>query len=305
MNVLSINQLNKSYGKIKALSSLNLEIESGQVFGLLGPNGSGKTTTLGIILGILGQDSGSFEWFGGRYGNYARKHIGAILETPNFYPYLDADHNLDIIAHIREVDNRNFDHILELVNLKERRKSPFSTYSLGMKQRLAIAATLIGDPQVVIFDEPTNGLDPQGIAEVRHILRRIADTGKTVIMASHLLDEVEKICSHVGILRKGILLDTGSVGSIINSDIAVEIASHDMEGLKKWLGETTLAKRIDYDGKMVEIIVDKDTDIAEINKAAHDHGILLSHLNAKRKRLETEFLEIISKSEGLQAPNKI
>jgi ABC-2 type transport system ATP-binding protein len=298
MNVLSINQLSKSYGKIKALSSLNLEIESGQVFGLLGPNGSGKTTTLGIILGILGQDSGSFEWFGGKYGNYSRKHIGAILETPNFYPYLDADHNLDIIAHIREVDDRKFDEVLELVNLKERRKSPFSTYSLGMKQRLAIAATLIGDPEVVIFDEPTNGLDPQGIAEVRHILRRIADTGKTVIMASHLLDEVEKICSHVGILRKGILLDTGSVGSIINSDIAVEIAAHDMEGLKKWLSEISIAKRIDYDGKMVEIIVDKDTDIAEINKAAHDHGILLSHINAKRKRLETEFLEIISKSDN-------
>jgi ABC-2 type transport system ATP-binding protein len=294
MNVLAIRQLSKSYGRIQALKSLDLEIESGQVYGLLGPNGSGKTTTLGIILGILRQDSGSYEWFGDQYGEYARKHIGAILETPNFYPYLDADHNLDIIAHIRGVKTKHFDEVLDLVNLLGRRRSPFSTYSLGMKQRLAIAGTLIGDPQVVIFDEPTNGLDPQGIAEVRHILRKIADTGKTVIMASHLLDEVEKICSHVGILRKGQLLESGPVGSIINGDIAIEVASDNIDQLKTWLGGLAVTKNLDFNGRYVEIIVDKDTDVAAINRAALDQGIVLSHLNAKKKRLETEFLEIIS-----------
>ncbi|MEY3420595.1 MAG: hypothetical protein RIR48_880, partial [Bacteroidota bacterium] len=235
MSVLRINHLSKSYGKVKALNDLTITIEAGNVYGLLGPNGSGKTTTLGIILGILQQDSGDFEWFGGALGEKHRLKIGAILETPNFYPYLNADENLEIIRHIKNDANADFDALLTLVNLKERRKSRFSTYSLGMKQRLAIAATLIGDPEVLIFDEPTNGLDPQGIAEVREILQKIARSGKTVIMASHILDEVEKICTHVAIIKKGQLLATGPVGSIINSDITVELAANDMDKLKTFL----------------------------------------------------------------------
>jgi ABC-2 type transport system ATP-binding protein len=294
-SVLKIDNLSKSYGKIQALRSLNLKVEAGQVLGLLGPNGSGKTTTLGIILGILNKDSGDFEWFDGQYGEYSRKHIGAILETPNFYPYLDADKNLDIIRHIKGSDEKEFDDLLSLVNLKERRRSKFSTYSLGMKQRLAIAATLIGDPEVLIFDEPTNGLDPQGISEVRTILKRIADTGKTVIMASHLLDEVEKICSHVAILRKGELLDSGPIGGIINDDISVEISAEDLQVLQTWAQNQSWAKRVDNNGRILEVMVDKHTDIAAINAGAASHGITLSHLNAKRKRLETEFLEIIAK----------
>jgi ABC-2 type transport system ATP-binding protein len=243
----------------------------------------------------LNKDSGDFEWFDGQYGEYSRKHIGAILETPNFYPYLDADKNLDIIRHIKGSDEKEFDDLLSLVNLKERRRSKFSTYSLGMKQRLAIAATLIGDPEVLIFDEPTNGLDPQGISEVRTILKRIADTGKTVIMASHLLDEVEKICSHVAILRKGELLDSGPIGGIINDDISVEISAEDLQVLQAWAQNQSWAKRVDNNGRILEVMVDKHTDIAAINAGAASHGITLSHLNAKRKRLETEFLEIIAK----------
>lgn len=172
MSVLQITGLSKNYGKITALKDLNLTIDAGNIYGLLGPNGSGKTTTLGIILGILKQDSGSFEWFDGNYGEKHRLRIGAILETPNFYPYLNADDNLEIVRQIKNDENADFDELLTLVNLKERRKSRFSTYSLGMKQRLAIAATLIGNPDVLIFDEPTNGLDPQGIAEVREILKK-------------------------------------------------------------------------------------------------------------------------------------
>jgi ABC-2 type transport system ATP-binding protein len=200
MEVLAINNLSKSYGKVKALDNLNLKIEAGNVYGLLGPNGSGKTTTLGIILGILSSDTGSFKWFDGKYGDNPRKKIGSILETPNFYPYLTASENLEIVRRIKKADKSNFDHLLKKVDLYERRRSKFQTYSLGMKQRLAIASTLIGNPEVLIFDEPTNGLDPQGIAEVRSILKNIASEGKTVILASHILDEVEKICSHVAII---------------------------------------------------------------------------------------------------------
>ena len=296
MSVLRINHLSKSYGKVKALNDLNITIEAGNVYGLLGPNGSGKTTTLGIILGILKQDSGDFEWFDGALGEKHRLKIGAILETPNFYPYLNADENLEIIRHIKNDDHADFDALLTLVNLKERRKSRFSTYSLGMKQRLAIAATLIGDPEVLIFDEPTNGLDPQGIAEVREILQKIAKSGKTVIMASHILDEVEKICTHVAIIKKGQLLATGPVGSIINSDITVELAANDMDKLKTFLATLPFVKRLDLNGKILEILIDKDQNYSNINQMAFDFGIVLNHFVARKKRLETEFLEITSKA---------
>lgn len=296
MSVLKIEGLTKRYGKITALNNLNLTIESGHVYGLLGPNGSGKTTTLGIILGILKQDEGEFEWFNGQYGQYHRLRIGAILETPNFYPYLNADENLEIIRHIKKDTNHNFDELLSLVDLKERRKSKFSTYSLGMKQRLAIAGTLIGQPDVLIFDEPTNGLDPQGIAEVRTILKKIADSGKTVIMASHILDEVEKICSHVAIIKKGNLLATGPIGSIINSDITVELAATDMAQLKTFLADLNIVKSLKITDKLIEITVNQDIDVSYINRVAFDHGILLSHIAGRKKRLETEFLEITSKA---------
>ncbi len=296
MTVLKINGLTKTYGKITALKDLDLTIEAGNVYGLLGPNGSGKTTTLGIILGILKQDSGSFEWFEGKYGEKHRIKIGAILETPNFYPYLNADENLDIVRLIKNESSMEFDELLSLVNLKERRKSKFSTYSLGMKQRLAIAATLIGNPEVLIFDEPTNGLDPQGIAEVRDILKKIAESGKTVIMASHILDEVEKICSHVAIIKKGHLLATGPVGSIINSDITVELAAADMAQLKNFLGSLSMVKRMEIKDKTIEIGIDENTDHSIINQLAFEQGILLSHFVARKKRLETEFLEITAKA---------
>ncbi len=295
MSVLKISGLTKTYGRVTALNDLNLIIEAGNIYGLLGPNGSGKTTTLGIILGILKQDSGNFEWFDGKYGEKHRLKIGAILETPNFYPYLDADDNLDIIRHIKNDKSANFDELLTLVNLKERRKSRFNTYSLGMKQRLAIAATLIGNPDVLIFDEPTNGLDPQGIAEVRDILKKVADSGKTVIMASHILDEVEKICTHVAIIKKGNLLATGPIGSIINSDKTVELASEDMSILKSFLGELNFIKSLNVVNHIIEVTMDADVDHSIINKMAQEKGILLTHFLARKKRLETEFLEITSK----------
>ncbi|MBL0082796.1 MAG: ATP-binding cassette domain-containing protein [Saprospiraceae bacterium] len=237
MEVLQTSHLHKSYGKIKAVNDLNLSIHQGMVFGLLGPNGSGKTTTLGIILGILQFDAGNFTWFENQYGEKHRTRIGAILETPNFYPYLNAIDNLKIVSLIKGVEDTNYDDLLKLVDLHHRKDSKFSSYSLGMKQRLAIAATQIGNPDVLIFDEPTNGLDPQGIAEVRQILKRIADTGKTVIMASHILDEVEKICSHVGIMKNGVLLASGPVGAMLNDKLLGEIGSDDLIALTQALND--------------------------------------------------------------------
>ena len=219
MNVLQIQNLTKNYGAITAVNQLSLSIKSGEIYGLLGPNGSGKTTTLGMILGIIEPDSGTYNWFDGKdKEDDSRKRIGTLLETPNFYPYMNAMKNLEIVAHIKKAKDVPYQELLELVNLYHRRTHPFKNYSLGMKQRLAIAAAMIGNPDVLIFDEPTNGLDPQGIAEVRHTINKIAKQGKTIIMASHILDEVEKICSHVAIIKNGNLLATGTVGSIISND---------------------------------------------------------------------------------------
>jgi len=292
MKVLETKGLTKIYGKLKALDSLDLTIESGNVYGLLGPNGSGKTTTLGLILDILKASSGTYEWFGGEYGDKYRLKVGAILETPNFYPYMNAVENLEIVRQIKQAKDTNFDDLLKVVDLFDRKRSKFRTYSLGMKQRLAIAATLIGNPRVLIFDEPTNGLDPQGIAEVRTILKRIADEGNTVILASHILDEVEKICSHVAIIKKGKLLKVGPVGSILSSDMTVEIASTDMEALFSLLGEKTYVKKLFRDKHWIECSVDSEIDARAFSKEMYDSGIIPTRLVIRRQRLEEEFLAI-------------
>ncbi len=292
MSVLTIRNLTKKYGKITALDNLNLDIEAGNIYGLLGPNGSGKTTTLGIILGILSKNEGSYEWFDGQYGDKHRMHIGAILETPNFYPYLNAVDNLEIVARIKNVKQSNFDDILEQVNLAHRKTSKFSSYSLGMKQRLAIAATLIGDPKVLIFDEPTNGLDPQGIAEVREVLTRVAGNGNTVIMASHLLDEVEKICSHVAIIKNGVLRKTGEVGALLNNDAQVILAAEDLLKLENMLLALPYVRNVVKKDKYIECNIPREQNIGSLNAKAFQENILLTHLVSKKQSLEDEFLEI-------------
>ena len=291
--ILSINNLSKNYGRLKAVKNLSLNIEEGMIFGFLGPNGSGKTTTLGMVLDIIRPTSGSYEWFGGRYeADDARKRIGTLLETPNFFPYMSAVQNLEIIAHIRRVENPRIEEHLETVGLLNRRKSKFKTFSLGMKQRLAIAAALIGDPEVLIFDEPTNGLDPQGIAEVREIIMQVADSGKTIIMASHILHEVERICSHVAIIKQGELLATGTVGAIISDDVTIEVGAEDLDLLKSVYRGVSGLKGMDVKDGILVLSVNKDISAAELNKLAMERGVVLSYLNKKTKSLEAEFLEI-------------
>jgi ABC-2 type transport system ATP-binding protein len=294
MSILTTHQLTKHYGKITALNGLSIDIQPGMVYGILGPNGSGKTTTLGIVLGITRANSGTFQWFEGKYGKNARRQIGSLLETPNFYPNLNAVDNLQIVAHIKKVAEPKIDERLELVNLLERKHSRFTTYSLGMKQRLAIAAAMIGDPEVLILDEPTNGLDPQGIAEVRNTILQIAQMGKTIIMASHILDEVEKICSHVAIIKRGHLLATGTVGSILSDDQILEVSAADMPALKKMLAEIPEVNKMEEKEGLLLLHIEKGYAPARINDLAFRAGIILSHLRLKVKSLEAEFLEITS-----------
>jgi ABC-type multidrug transport system ATPase subunit len=298
MKILEISNLTKRYGRITAVNGLNLDVEAGQIMGVLGPNGSGKTTTLGIVLGITKSDSGSFQWFGGKYGNGAEAlvRVGSLLETPNFFPYMGAEENLKIIAHIKRAPQTDFNHLLELVNLAHRKDTPFRAYSLGMKQRLAIAATMVGDPDILIFDEPTNGLDPTGIAEVRATLQEVASRGKTIFMASHILDEVEKVCSHVAIIKNGNLLATGGVGAILNKEITVEIAAQNPEILRGVLSELNFISKLEERNGMFILSVKDGFGAADLSKIAFEHGIALTHILERKRRLEEEFLQITSRN---------
>ncbi len=293
MAVLSIQNITKKYGSLTAVNNLSLEIEKGNIYGMLGPNGSGKTTTLGMVLGIIHPYSGSYEWFGGSMGNKPNMKIGCLLETPNFYPYMSAEKNLEIVAHIKKDKNPNIDELLELVNLSGRKKSKFKTFSLGMKQRLAIAAAMVSDPEVLIFDEPTNGLDPAGISEVRETLLKIADRGKTIIMASHILDEVEKICSHVAILKNGNLLASGTVGMILSADKLIEVGSENLDALKDSLSGIPNIKQIEVMKDYLILTLPEDgANAAAVNQLAFEKGITITRLLERKRSLESEFLEI-------------
>ena len=298
MKVLEITNLTKHYGRITAVNNLNLSVEEGQIYGVLGPNGSGKTTTLGIALGIIRANNGTCRWFEGQYGEGAEalQHIGSLLETPNFYPYMNAVQNLEIVAHIKHATHVDYDGILKLVNLAHRKDAAFKTYSLGMKQRLAIAATMVGDPSVLILDEPTNGLDPTGIAEVRDTIRKIASEGKTIFMASHMLDEVEKVCTHVAIIKNGNLLTTGAVGNLLKNEITIEIAAENNEILRGVLADAHFVSKIENRANLLIINVKEGFSVLDVSQLMYQKGIILIHLNERKRKLEEEFLQITARA---------
>jgi ABC-2 type transport system ATP-binding protein len=292
--VLSLNNIAKKYGHIQALNGVSFDVPQGSIFGILGPNGSGKTTTLGIILDVLKADSGSYSWLGAAPNLNLRTQIGTLLETPNFYHYLSAVDNLKITQAISKRGNQqDIDDCLKKVNLYERRKSKFKTFSLGMKQRLAIAAALLGNPDIIVLDEPTNGLDPVGILEIRELIKRLAKQGKTIIMASHLLDEVEKICTNVAILKNGKLITVGSVNEILSNEDLVEISSNNIDILNKNLQNYKGATTINKTGNLLQLSFAVGTaKPEEINQYCFNQGITLNHLSIKRKSLETKFFEL-------------
>ncbi len=292
--ILSINNLTKYYGKLKALDNLSLEVYPGEILGFLGPNGSGKTTTLGILLGILEASSGTFSWFGKEPTHEQRKKIGALLETPLFYPYLSGYDNLKIIAAIKDAAPSEIDEVLKVVSLEDRKNSKFKTYSLGMKQRLAIAAALLGDPEVMILDEPTNGLDPTGIVEIRDLIVSIAKRGMTIVLASHLLDEVEKICTHVVVLEKGKKLHAGRVSDVLSSSVIMELAAYNMDNLQQALEEEEFVSAIRFENDLLIAELTRKVEPAEINRLLANKGIYVSHLTSRKKSLENYFLELLS-----------
>lgn len=294
--ILEINHLFKNYRKIKAVQDLSLRVESGTVFGLLGPNGSGKTTTLGIVLDVVHKTKGEYQWFGTPPSNDSRKKIGAILEAPAFYPYLSAVENLKIVAQIKNTPYKRIDIVLEQVGLIDRKNDRFQTYSLGMKQRLAIGSALLSDPLVLVLDEPTNGLDPQGIADVRELILKISSEGKTIILASHLLDEVQKVCSHFAVLKKGQMLYSGSVEEALANKESVEVSAPDLEQLVAAINQYEEVKDVHVNQHLVVVHLNNGKTAFDLNSYLVSRGIVVSHMATERKNLEEQFLEILSQS---------
>ena len=295
-SILSIKNLNKRYGKIHAVNDVSLEIHKGNVYGILGPNGSGKSTTLGIVLNVVNKTSGEYSWFGGKTETHeALKKVGAIIERPNFYPYMTAKENLELVCKIKNIKYTKVTEKLEIVGLTERKDSKFKTFSLGMKQRLAIASALLNDPEILILDEPTNGLDPQGIHQIRDIIRLIASQGTTILLASHLLDEVEKVCSHVLVLRLGKILYSGTVDGMTNQTGFFELQSENNSNLIEILQKHAEVEKIsEVEGKVI-VHFKSEFEPSLLNRYLIEKGIYLNHLAYKKMSLEDQFLELTRK----------
>lgn len=291
--ILTIKNLTKKFGYLTAVNDLSFTIHKGNVYGILGPNGSGKSTTLGIVLNVVNKTSGDFKWFDGNMSTHdALKKVGAIIERPNFYPYMTATQNLKLVCKIKGVNESKIEEKLEVVGLLDRKNSKFSTYSLGMKQRLAIASALLNDPEILILDEPTNGLDPQGIHQIREIIKQIASQGTTILLASHLLDEVEKVCSHVVVLRKGVNLYSGRVDEMISSHGFFELKCSQIDDLVKVLEEHPAFGTIKVKDQMVTAFLNEPLKSDTLNALLFDKGIVLTHLVQRKESLEEQFLTL-------------
>jgi ABC-2 type transport system ATP-binding protein len=291
--ILTVSNLTKKFGYLTAVKDLSFTIEKGNVYGILGPNGSGKSTTLGMVLNVVNTTNGTFSWFDGSTSTHeALKKVGAIIERPNFYPYMTAVQNLRLVCKIKEVPYSKIDEKLQLVGLWDRRNSTFKTYSLGMKQRLAIASALLNDPEILILDEPTNGLDPQGIHQIREIIKKVASRGTTILLASHLLDEVEKVCTHVVILRKGEKLYSGKVDGMMASFGFFELKSNDLDSLSRILEEDKRFGKTERANGILTVFLNEEMDADELNTMLFGKGIVLSHLVKRKESLEEQFLTL-------------
>lgn len=291
--ILSIQNLNKRFGALQAVKNVSLEIHKGNVYGILGPNGSGKSTTLGIVLNVVNKTSGEYSWFGGSMPTHeALKKVGAIIERPNFYPYMTAKENLELVCKIKGIPSTKVNEKLELVGLLDRMNSKFSSFSLGMKQRLAIASALLNDPEILILDEPTNGLDPQGIHQIRDIIKLIASKGTTILLASHLLDEVEKVCTHVLVLRKGEILYSGKVDEMTSNQGFFELQSNDNSALKSTLEQHPAVEKINEENDKIVVYLKTSLEAADLNRYLFEKGIVLNHLVKRKNSLEEQFLEL-------------
>jgi len=291
--LLELFNLSKSFGSLKAVDRISMTIEKGQVYGLLGPNGSGKSTTLGMVLQVVNPSSGSYQWFGGELSNHqALKKVGALIERPNFYPYLSAYKNLQLVCKIKNCPEDSIEEQLKLVGLWERRNDKFKTFSLGMKQRLAIASALLNTPELLILDEPTNGLDPEGIHQIRKLISTIAQQGTTIVLASHLLDEVEKVCSHVIVLKNGVQQYQGKVDELTHSNGYFELKAADTTQLNSFLEQCEEIEQVVVENGLSIAYLNQTLDASELCKRLVEQDIYPSHLIKRKPSLEDQFLNL-------------
>ncbi|BDD12409.1 ABC transporter ATP-binding protein (plasmid) [Fulvitalea axinellae] len=292
--ILSAKGLSKRYGSLLALTDFGLELKSGQVYGVLGPNGSGKTTALGILLGTLSKNSGEYSWFGQAENDpKQRRKIGAMLEAPSFNPNLSGVNNLKIVADIKSLPYSEVLRVLGIVGLGDWGDKAFGLYSLGMKQRLALAVALLGSPEVLILDEPTNGLDPTGIAEVRDIIKSVSETGVTILLASHLLDEVQKVCTHTLVLSKGQTLYSGTVEGMLGDEIWIETKTSDEAELINLAKKFPAVNKVKREGGFVMISISDETYVKDFSVEMAKQGVVFTHFNVKKGSLEEQFLKLL------------
>lgn len=300
--ILETSDLTKDFRGIVAVDNLSLRVKTGEVLGFLGPNGAGKSTTVGMILGLIAPTSGTVRIAGqelSRHRELVAEQMGAIIENPAFYPYLSGRDNLKAHAlMIGDIPDRRINELLSLVNLTERARHTYKTYSLGMKQRLGIASTLLSDPALVILDEPTNGLDPAGQREIREIIPRLADQGHGVLLASHMLHEVEQVSDRVLIVRRGKLITEGSVDDLLRRGgyIEVTVPDHDPEDALRAIRPLPNVEQVTIDGTKVIVVAPPDSGAA-INRALVERGIFASTIAPKHSTLEDLFLEMTEETD--------
>lgn len=295
--VLELNGLTKKFGDMTAVKDLSLTVKQGEVVGFLGPNGAGKSTTVGMVLGLIRPTSGDITIMGTPLAGNQQivpQNVGAIIENPAFYPYMSGRDNL--IAHARilgNISDSRVDDVLKLVSLHERGKDKFKSYSLGMKQRLGIASTLLSDPALVILDEPTNGLDPAGQREIRGIIPKLAADGHGVLLASHMLHEVEQVSDRVAIVRRGELITESSVDDLLSRGgyIEIRVAANELAAAQRIIERVPGVEQVTVKESLLTAIADPDLGVA-INRALVDENIYAGEISPRHNSLESLFLEL-------------
>ncbi|HDP76410.1 MAG TPA: ABC transporter ATP-binding protein [Bacteroidales bacterium] len=293
--LLSINNLTKNYGTTEALCNFTLEVVEGQVLGILGPNGSGKTTLLSLIMGLRYPTKGEFKWFNRLPNQLPSSNVGALVEVPTFYPYLSLYDNMRISALAKNINYNEIFPAVERVGLTPNLKAKVATFSLGMKQRMAIAQALLGNPKTIVLDEPTNGLDPEGIVEVRNLIKELNASGTTIILASHNLDEVQRTCSHVAILKKGYLQAFGAVSELLTSAKVAIIDVRNPESLVEYLNGNPDIEVLERIGNAFKLLVNKSEQQVSLINDFQSHGIAVISFEIRNLNLEELFIKLVRK----------
>ncbi|GFN32220.1 ABC transporter ATP-binding protein [Paenibacillus xylaniclasticus] len=300
--IVQTQDLTKTYGGTNRVNRVNLHVEEGEIFGFLGPNGAGKTTTLKMLLGLVKPSSGNIHIFGESLSSHRSSILnrtGSLIESPSYYGHLTGLENMRVMQRLRGVPDRNVEEALRIVRLENHKHKKAEQYSLGMKQRLGIAMALLAFPKLLILDEPTNGLDPAGIGEIRELIKSLpARYGMTILLSSHLLTEIEQIATSVGIISEGSLLFQGSLESLqANSRSAICFQTSDNAAAKRLL--FARGYRAVQSGSRLELQYLEDMDVAEINRLLVNQGISVTRIEERKHNLEDIFLELTGRERSL------